>query len=105
MARPRNSPQIGLEDEVLTDGEIIEAVAIYDRAVQVAEKVKAKEKVKAVEDAADDVKALLPGDDGKPHVFRIGAWSISETPKGEERDTHVVPKNPTRRFKKVVQDE
>ena len=78
-----------MEDEVLNDGEIIEAVAIYDRAVKAVEKANAKKLVKA---------------DGKAHNFRVGAWTISQTPKGDPRDTHVVPKNPTRRFKKVAED-
>ena len=104
MAGPRNSPQIGLEDEVINDGEVIEAVAMYDRANEAVVKVGAKKLLKALKDAGDTVKELLPKDDGKPHVFRVSQWSISQTPKGEARDTHVVPKNPTRRFKKVVDE-
>lgn len=100
-----NSPQIGLGDEVINDGEVIEAVKIYERATQAVEDADAKTLLKAQKDAADAVKELLPADDGRPHVWRVGRWAISQTPKGDPRDTHVVPKNPTRRFKKVVDDE
>ena len=105
MAGPRIVPQIGLEDEVLTDADVIGAMKMLAEALMDWEHAEGAKIKKAVEDARAKLFALMPQDDGNAHNYRIGQWTIAQSPPGEERDTHVVPKNPTRRVSKVVADD
>jgi hypothetical protein len=105
MATVINDPQAGLEDEVLVDADLQGAMSMFQEADEAWTMADGAKLSKARDDAKAKVFAMLPPHDGKPHVYRIGPWKITEAPPGPERDTHVVPKNPTRRVTKVVEDE
>ncbi len=97
----REAAQIGLEDEVLDDDDLLQAVKDW---------VTAENRRKALSTAAGEAKkakdravTLLPAEDDQEHHYRVGGVLILVNPPGEPKEVEFTTE-PKRRIKLDLED-